>query len=298
MKRATRTWLVTMALIGTAHILGGCVEIPIHEATRTLSESFAATGAVELDVYTSNGRVTVQGVEGQTTVEVIATIRSRGDTLIDAANRAAKIVVEMTQNGSQLVLSYDANEHPWDVRRYSGVEFEITVPTTVDAEVDTSNGTIEVSDIVGILCLDASNGTIDVSDAIGEVDASTSNGAILVDTYEGILSLETSNGRIEMENVVAVVNAQTSNGRIGFTGALVDGIDHRMITHNGRIDVMIPSDASVMIEASTSNGTISTNLPLIGDTQGNRWSAALNPPTTAILTLGTSNAAIVILGGI
>ncbi len=298
MKRTMRTWLSVVVLIGAAIALTGCVELPIHEATRTLPESFAVTGAVDLDVYTSNGRVTIQGIEGQTTVEVIATIRSRGDSLIEAANRAAKIVVEMTQNGNHVELSYDATAHPWDVRRYSGVDFAITVPTTMDVEVDTSNGSVEVSDIVGILDLDTSNGAIDVSNAVGEVDAETSNGAISIDTYEGILSLETSNGRIEMEDVVAVVDAQTSNGRIEFSGALVDGVDHRMSTHNGAISIMLSTNASVMIEASTSNGSISTDLPLIGDTDGKEWSAALNPPATAMLTLETSNASIEILGSI
>ena len=296
MKRRSILCLGLLVLAGAALALSGCMELPIHEAMRTLEGSYDVTGVVDLDVSTSNARVTIRGVEGQTSVEVIATLRSRGGSLLKAANRVAKIVVEMLHDGNHVVLSYDASAHSWDVRRYSSVEFEITVPPTVDVEVETSNGQIEVSDVIGILRLDTSNEAIDVADVLGEVDASTSNGTISVDTYEGILDLDTSNGRIEMTSITGVVNAQTSNGRITFDGTLIEGADHRMATSNGRIDVTLPADASLIIEARTSNASISTDLLLIGDTAGNEWNAVLNPPATGTLTLDTSNGSIEIHG--
>ena len=296
MKRESILWLGLLALAGVALALSGCMELPLHEASRTLEGSFDVTGVVDLDVSTSNARVTVRGVEGQPSVEVIATLRSRGGSLIKAANRVSQIVVEMLHEGNHVVLSYDASAHSWDVRRYSSVDFEITVPTTVDAEVETSNGRIDVSEVTGILDLDTSNGAIDVSDVFGEAEASTSNATISVDAFEGILDLNTSNGRIEMESVAGIVDAQTSNGRITFSGTLIEGANHWMSTSNGRIDVTLPADASLIIGARTSNASISTNMLLIGDTAGNEWSAVLNPPATGTLTLETSNGEIEIRG--
>jgi len=296
MKRKSILWLGLLALAGAALALSGCMELPLHEATQTLEGSFDVTGVVDLDVSTSNARVTVRGVEGQTSVEVIATLRSRGGSLIEAANRVAKIVVEMLHDGNHVVLSYDASAHSWDVRRYSSVDFEITVPPTVEVDVDTSNGQIEISEVIVILQLDTSNGAIDVADVFGEVDASTSNATISVDKYEGILDLDTSNGRIEMTSVVGIVDVQTSNGKITFSGTLIEGANHSMSTSNGRIDVALPADASLIIDAHTSNASISTNLLLIGDTEGNEWNAVLNPPATGTLTLQTSNAEIEING--
>jgi len=296
MKRRAILWAGLVALIGAAIALSGCDGLPIYEATRTLEGSFDVTGAVDLDVWTSNGRVTVRGVERQTSIEVIATIRSRGDSRIEAAARAAQVVVEMHHDGNHVELEYDASAHPWAVRRYTGVDFEVTVPATADVEVDTSNGRVELSDLTGIFELDTSNGRIEVSDAIGEVHASTSNGQIAVARFDGVLELDTSNGRIEMEDVEGIVAAQTSNGPIAFTGTLTEGIDHRMATSNGRIDVALPADASMIIDARTSNASISTNLPLIGDTEGKEWSAVLNPPATGTLTLVTSNGQIELLG--
>ena len=74
MKRRLILGVGLLALLGAALVLSGCVEIPIHEANRLLTGSFDVTGPVDLDVRTSNGRVTVRGVEGQTSVEVIATL--------------------------------------------------------------------------------------------------------------------------------------------------------------------------------------------------------------------------------
>jgi hypothetical protein len=291
-------WVALIALVGVASALAGCGGLPIHEATRTLTGSFDVTGPVDLDVSTVDGRVTVQGVEGQTSVEATVTIRSRGSSLIDAANRAAQVVVEMWRNENHIEFEYDASAHPWDVRRYTGVDFEITVPTTADVRVDTSNGRVTVSDVVGILDLSTSNGAVGVANATGEAAVSTSNGAIQVDDYEGVLDLDTSNGRIVMSGVVGAVNAQSSNGRISFVGTLAEGVAHRISTRNARIDVTVPADASLQIEATTSNASISTNLPLVGDTEGKDWSAVLNPPATASLTLSTSNGSIEILGSL
>ena len=296
MTRKRMLWLGLLALLGVAVALSGCLEIPIHEATRTLEGNFDVTGTADLDVHTSNGRVTVRGAEGETRVTVVATLRSRGDSMIAAANRVAQIVVEMIHDGNHVVLRYNAAAHPWDVRRYSGVDFDITVPATVDADVETSNGRIEVSDAVGILELDTSNGAIEISDVVGEVDAATSNGTIAIDGFEGVLDLTTTNGRIEMEDAVAAVDAYTSNGLISFAGTLAEGLDHRMVTSNGRIDVTVPVTSSLILQARTSNATITTNLPLVGDTEGKEWSAVLNPPATTVLTLETSNGAIQILG--
>ncbi|MGB2983472.1 MAG: DUF4097 family beta strand repeat-containing protein [Candidatus Bipolaricaulia bacterium] len=271
--------------------LAGC--IPSELATRELTESFIAVeGGVELEVGSSNGRVTVQGVEGQTSVVVTATLRSRGETMAEAMVRVAQINVEMTQVGNRISLRYDAGDHPLNVGRYSGVDFDVTVPTQVNVDADTSNGRIEIQDVSGVLVLETSNGKVGVSDSIAEVHAQTSNGGIEIDHVVGILDLDTSNGRIEMESIEGVVDAETSNGAIWFSGMLISDVAHRMVTSNGRIDLAIRSDASLIINASTSNASIVSTLPLVGDTEGKEWSAVLNPPATGTLTLRTSNGQI------
>jgi hypothetical protein len=68
-----------------------------------------------------------------------------------------------------------------------------------------------------------------------------------------------------------------------------------MQSSNGSLDVEIPPDSELSIEASVGTGSISTTLPLTGDIEGKSWSAILNLPTS-YLSLRTGNGSIQIRG--
>ncbi|MFC2083351.1 DUF4097 domain-containing protein [Candidatus Bipolaricaulota bacterium] len=300
MKRTKSLQVAILAVLGAVALFGlfGCdIEEIIEsagggniEAVREITEIFELTGLLDLDVETSNGYVIVQSAD-TTTVSVLAVLRSRADSLEKAEERVNAIVFDMVQTGDSLLLRYRASAQTQDVRKYSGVAFEVTVPAQADVEVDTSNGAITIRGIEGQFELDTSNGAIDLADLVGVVHADTSNGRIDVNGFNGLLDLETSNGAIDIDDVEASVDARTSNGRLDFSGILV-GDNNDLRTSNGAIQVRIPADASITFDASTSIGSISTSLALVGDTQGRDWNAALNPPATQTLELRTSNGSI------
>ncbi len=260
------------------------------EANREITQIYEIVGLLDLTVESTNGYVIVRS-DATSTVTVTAHLRSRADTLEKAQERVNAIVVDMIQTGDNLLLRYRSADQTDDVRKYSGVSFEVTVPTQADVEVDTSNGSITIAGVEGEFDLDTSNGAIDLSHLIGMVYADTSNGAIDVRGFQGVLDLETSNGAIDLRDVEAAVDARTSNGRIDFSGVLV-GDSHQLRTSNGSISVEVAADASILFDASTSIGSISSNLPLVGDTEGRGWNAAFNPPATQTLKLRTSNGSI------
>jgi putative adhesin len=302
--------LVAVALFG----LFGCDIEEIIEAAsgnvsanREITQVYEIAGLLDLTVESSNGYVIVQSADSTTmsivpgdtaNVTVKAFLRSRADTLEKAQERVNAIVVEMIQTGDNLLLRYNSADQSLEVRKYSGVSFEVTVPAQADVEVDTSNGAITIRGIEGQFNLDTSNGAIDLIDLSGVVAADTSNGAIDVDGFTGALNLETSNGAIDIEDVEAAVNARTSNGRIDFSGILVGG-SHSLRTSNGAINVEVPLDANITFDASTSIGSISTNLQLMGDTEGRSWNASMNShsvQSSQTLELHTSNGNIRIEG--
>ena len=314
MKRSKILQLGIFALLGAVALFGlfGCdIEEVIEgsvggnvESIREVTQTYEIAGLLDLDVESSNGYVIVQAEEtvdvtvqstDTSNVSVRAILRSRGDTLERAQERVNAIVIEMVQAGDSLLLRYNSSDQSLDVRRYSGVSFEVTVPAQADVEVDTSNGAITIRGIEGQFELDTSNGAIDLYDLIGVVDADTSNGAIDVDGFNGVLQLETSNGAIDIEDTEAAVNARTSNGRIDFSGVLV-GDSHQLRTSNGAINVEVPLDAAITFDASTSIGSISTNLTLIGDTEGREWRASMKAQSSQTLELRTSNGNIRIEG--
>ncbi|MCX6099857.1 MAG: DUF4097 family beta strand repeat-containing protein [Candidatus Bipolaricaulota bacterium] len=261
------------------------------EGTRTETAAFPTSGIPMLEVESSNGAVTVRGVPGQTDVRVTATLRSRGGSQSEANDHVGALTIHMEQQGGRVMLAYRAIEQTSDLRRYSGVAFDVTTPGMADVNAQTSNGAVSVSALQGRFDLRTSNGVIDTADVVGELTANTSNGRISVERCQGVLDLTTSNGEISMVDVSAAFAATTSNGRIGFSGTII-GDTNSLVTSNGRIEVAVAATASVEFRATTTSGSISSTLPLVGDTQGKEWLAALNPPTRAKVSLEASNGGI------
>jgi len=302
-----------VTLVALLFALLGCDEegriTPPVKATKQEEATFTVGEAAVIDADTSNGEVTVRGVAGAQEVHVVATLRTRGDTEEEAEERLDEIVYHVTQDGQTIRLQYKASEQDKDVRRWSGVGFEVTVPVATRVDADASNGAITVETVLGRLDLDTSNGAISVLEVTGDVVADTSNGAISMwevtgnvhaDTSNGRVDLEriagdvhaeTSNGDIELEAIHGAVDADTSNGSIHYEGVPV-GTSNSLRTSNGSITVRIPAEASIALEVDAKEGSIRSSLPLTGDTQGDHWEAELNSPATTAMSLRTSNGAI------
>ena len=95
------------------------------------------------------------------------------------------------------------------------------------------------------------------------LDLHSTNGRIEVDNIIGRTNLGTTNGSIEAEDVSGTLDAHTTNGAIR---ALVnefgrsDYIDIK--TTNGSIRLTLPSNVKADVRASTVNGSISTDFPM------------------------------------
>jgi hypothetical protein len=278
--------LIGLAGCDLEDLIGGRVQ-----ATRTETAAFPATGVPMITIESSNGAVTVRGVPGQTDVQVTATVTCRGGSQAEADRRAAAVTLHMEQQGGRILMAYRGSEQTDDVRRYSGVAFDVTAPAVLEVDARTSNGVISVSSAQGRFRLMTSNGEVTASDVVGELRATTSNGRIGITRCQGVVDLETSNGEISMIDVSATLDVVTSNGRVGFSGTII-GDSNSMRTSNGRISVAVAATAAIEFHAVTSAGSISSTLPLVGDTQGREWLATLNPPATARVSINTSNGGI------
>ncbi|MEA3238585.1 MAG: hypothetical protein U9Q94_02250 [Candidatus Bipolaricaulota bacterium] len=137
------------------------------------------------------------------------------------------------------------------------------------------------------------NASFPVSAAPAVVEAISSNGTIPIRGMEGVEQMSVTATLHSRGDTIeeATVDAETSNGAIFFSGRILPDT-HRMRTSNEAIQVTIPRDLAILINADTSNGSITSSLGLVGDTKGNSWSALLNPPIKSTLTLKTSNGVI------
>ncbi len=294
--RRLQAWGVGIALAVAGFSLTACDEWTFGpfriEASEVEHRALPAEGSVRLVVESSNGRVTVRGESGLQATSVTATKRSRGQTLADAERRLDQLEYTVTSDGVSILLRYRQADQPGDVGRYSGVDFEVVVPQQAEVEVRTSNGSIEVGSIMGPVHLVTSNGAIHLQESVGTAYLATSNGRVSVADGVGDLTIRTSNGEIRLERVRGRVDGETSNGWIHYAGQPEGSALNRLRTSNGGVVVRVPRAAAIAFRASVSNGSISTDLFLVGGTEGRNWNAVLNPPAATEMDLRTSNGTI------
>ena len=200
------------------------------EATQPFEWSGPIDESGELEIKNVKGSVTVRAGTGDV-VTVSATRRG----LRNDPDEVRVEVVQPHPAGITVCAVYpDADNRcaPGDAGRIRAerndvsVELEVTVPDGVPLTVQTVNGAIDVTSVGG------------------DVTARTVNGSIAVST-SGHARAKTVNGAI-----------QATLGTADWTG------ETAFETVNGSITVDIPSDASTDIEVRTSNGRITSELPI------------------------------------
>ncbi|HJR54828.1 MAG TPA: DUF4097 family beta strand repeat-containing protein [Gemmatimonadota bacterium] len=184
--------------------------------------------------------------------------------------------VEVQQGGSLLQIEADRpGSHA------SPITYTLTVPADMPIEVEVIQGDVDVAgtragmDIqsvhgsitvvggAGVLALESVQGLIKVTGARGRVNATSVNQGIELSDIRGDVQAEAVNGRIHMQGIDAGrVSAETVNGSVSYEGAVRNDGWYRFSTHNGGIDLTIPSNAGATFTASTFNGTLHTAFPV------------------------------------
>ncbi|MFC2078986.1 DUF4097 domain-containing protein [Candidatus Bipolaricaulota bacterium] len=258
-------------------LAAGCTLGP----TETRDDSFAVGGSVRLVVDSENGSIeVVAGSDSE--VRVQATLRG-----------ADRIEYETEQDGDTITVTSRRT------RRVlfgfgSGTDLVITVPISTVVDLETSNGRIELQGIHGSGTLNTSNGKIALENVAGDFAGDTSNGSITIDAMEGSARFHTSNGRVDLSDVIGEVDVESSNGRISFRGEMTPGGRNRLTTSNGSVNVELRGIPSVSLDASTSHGDVSSELPILITVMKERELSGTIGDGEADLYIRTSNGDVTI----
>ena len=129
-------------------------------------------------------------------------------------------------------------------------------------KADTSGGSIKVSECVGELKVNTSGGGINVEGGSGNLRGDTSGGSISVRSFKGDTHVQTSGGGITVENVDGKVVGSTSGGSIAATLPSPLPGSLNLDTAGGGITLTAPGSAAFHLNASTSAGGVSCDLPI------------------------------------
>jgi lia operon protein LiaG len=248
--------------------------------TETRDDTFAVNGSAVLVVSSENGWIqVVTGSDDEVRVE--ATLR--GPDRID---------YEVSQDGNTITV--EANVHSgWTIGN-RGADIMITAPVNTSVDLSSSNGMIGINGTEGNGEFETSNGMISVEDVKGDFEGTTSNGLIRVTGMEGDGVFRSSNGAAELAGVTGEFDVETSNGGISFSGNLTAGGSNRLVTSNGNVVVELLGTPSVNLDASTSNGDITCEMPITATVTGDDHLVGTIGDGEADLEVSSSNGDVII----
>ncbi|MDO9577487.1 MAG: hypothetical protein Q7J16_06340 [Candidatus Cloacimonadales bacterium] len=214
-------------------------------AEKEIHETFTPQKGDKLDVSNQNGNIEISGWDNKE-VDVIAKLKSRrGEKEFD------DVQIEVKKEDNWLINTEHLKKNP-----KVSVSYIIKVPSELLlGSLETTNGSIELTDVSGDISLRSSNGSLEINNVNGTIDAFTSNGSIDVENVSGKVNVTTSNASISAENVKNLKNCITSNASIT---AKVEEINNDLLfsTSNARINLYLNSKIDAEIVATTSNADI------------------------------------------
>jgi DUF4097 and DUF4098 domain-containing protein YvlB len=120
-----------------------------------------------------------------------------------------------------------------------------------------------VERVGGEVSASTGNGRVNVLNTDGAVRVSTGNGDVHVRDVKGAVRVSTGNGRVNVSTAQGPVEARSGNGDIDVRMTAVrPSEDMTFSTGSGDVRVTLPADYSGELDASTGNGTISSDFDL------------------------------------
>lgn len=156
--------------------------------------------------------------------------------------------------GDELVVKRDCRLLHW---RPCWVDFVIYAPTDLDAEVDSSDGTVDVEDWEGALHISTGDGDVSLYGGLGPTVIETSAGAIDITWLEGDLEATSRSGTVrsvDMSSLNTLV--RTASGSVELEQiADFESID--VGTGSGNVDVIVPT-GTYQVAVESGSGEAST----------------------------------------
>lgn len=222
-----------------------------NDQTFTLSEPVGEGGWVRIATF--NGRIDItQGSGNRVEIRAVKDIR-RGETedvgFVVRRERGGitvcAVYVDQDECDASGSLHSGNRSGSWSRNHQARVEFTVQVPAGVRVKAGSGNGDVSIAGSSLEVVAATGNGRIMVQDARGPVDAATGNGAIRVLTASGPVEANTGNGEIEVS-----------------IGKLASSPPMSFSTGNGRVLLRLPEGFGAELDATTGNGTVTSDFPV------------------------------------
>lgn len=262
--------------------------VPASDRTeaQVIERSFRVQPGQTLFLTSDRGAVTLRGTEGDHVHVRVFRDAKDADHL-----RHFDVSFQQSSSGVDIEGRYDGPRIRWG--RGVQVRYEIAVPRTFNAEVKTSGGSIQMTDLRGTATLRTSGGSIEATRSEGPLMCKTSGGSIRAADVRGDVVARTSGGSVTLRDVYGTADVHTSGGSITTTlvGQPADAMELK--TSGGSITLALGDAVQADIDAHASGGRVTTDLPMeqLETVQRDRLRGALNGGGP-LMTLHTSGGSI------
>jgi Putative adhesin len=242
------------ASIGMALLAAGLFAATVHAEDYVKSFTVANRASVRVD--TNDGSVSVTTGDTQ---QVEFRVEYHGYVL----NKSLEI--ESNQQGDQVELTARI-PHKWhfSIGAIRTLRIEVRMPKNADLQVRTGDGSIKANDLSGTIDLRSGDGSLTVSALKGAVSLHTGDGSIDGRDLDGKCDAVSGDGRIRLAGRFDVLSARSGDGSVGVDALHGSKLDSgwSITSGDGSIDVALPGDLPVNIDASTGDGHISSDIPI------------------------------------
>ena len=281
-----------LLLQSTQFAIGAWLLLAATTVGAAITEEFDVSSGGQLIVDADSAKLIVKGVGGD---QVKVNVSRKDD---DAEAIHDDYLVEFSQQGDDVSISVKKRRSlgSWFFSR--SLVIAVDIPGEFNIDLQTSGGSVQVSQLVGDMKartsggtlsfeevdgpiygrtsggsikvdatgadvdLKTSGGSIRAGNVGGKVEAKTSGGSITIERAGGIISARTSGGPITVGEAHASVQAKTSGGSIQVGMAAQPGADSRLSTSGGSVTVRLDPGLSLAIDAKTSGGRVNSELPV------------------------------------
>jgi len=260
-------------------------------AEKTLDKTFTVSPGGTLLVDADGADIHVAGNDSN---QVVVHMVFRG-----SESDLAKMKIDAVQTSNGVSVTMKKEDRGWFSWGGWGGEqnIQVTVPRHYTVNAHTGGGGVELKDTEGAATLHTSGGDVSAKNVGGNVELKTSGGSIHADAIRGDVDADTSGGDVSAKNITGNAKLQTSGGSIqadtvqGDVDADTSGGDVRLLKVDGKIrgnssggsvrlslvganrgisatssggdiEMSLPRGTAARIDASTSGGEVTTDIPV------------------------------------
>ena len=245
--------------------LGGHGSTTLLDRTVTASQIQLDAGAADVEI--------VRGSAENIRVEAIREGGSDSD-----------FTINLVQDGDILRVNHTTT--PCVIFCNRSLSYRIVLPIETKVDIQTNSGDVQAENLSSAVTIRTTSGDVNLSNMRGPLKVNTTSGEVTVESGDlASAEINTTSGDVNLEGVSHAIQVKTVSGdiqiddgrdgqldlatisgNIDYSGSLQASAASRVNSVSGTVQVSLPSDIGLILDASSASGTTQTDFSLTGTT--------------------------------